>query len=359
MADQRYSKSRQIAEDYKTFLRRQRLKAGSRVGSVRKLMQMYNISLATADKVLRILADENFVYRTPSCGTFIKHDLQGELQIGFTENDYCSANSSAFKLMNLRRIKKALREENIVPCYVSYSDLLTPESAEKVFSKINALLLRGGFVDERTLPQLEKFSGPVVQIEAAQFPEKKDPLLTSWILPDYEFLLRELEEDIRQFRKLMIFSAGHPNAKYQERIIRKVFSGMEIETVYLDDGKIILKADNYFQHHQTGYDDVLLVMLSGFFSESLRRMSGNMELPHVLEFDNFEKSFDDTSREPVFTAIDSKIPDLYLQGVLLLKKLFSENSTSRYTLFMRPELVIRKTFTPVKYIKKHQNKEGM
>ena len=270
MADQRYSKSLQIAEDYKTFLRRQRLKAGSRVGSVLKLMQMYNISLGTADKVLRILTEENFVYRTPSSGTFIKHDLPGELQIGFTENDYCSADSSAFRLMNLRRIKKALREENIVPCYVSYSDLLTPESAEKVFSKINALLLRGGFVDERTLPQLKMFSGPVVQIEAAPFPEKKAPLLTSWILPDYEFLLRELEEDIRQFRKLMIFSAGHPNAKYQERIIRKVFSGMEIETVYLDDGKIILKADNYFQHHQTGYDDVLLIMLSGFFSESLR-----------------------------------------------------------------------------------------
>ncbi len=359
MADQRYSKSLQIAEDYKTFLRRQRLKAGSRVGSVRKLMQMYDISLGTADKVLRILTEENFVYRTPSSGTFIKHDLPGELQIGFTENDYCSADSSAFRLMNLRRVKKALREENIVPFYVSYNDLLTPESAEKVFSKINALLLRGGFVDERTLPQLEKFSGPVVQIESAWFPEKNDSLLTSRILPDYEFLLRELEEDIRQFRKLMIFSAGHPNAKYQERIIRKVFSGMEIETVYLDDGKIILKADNYFQHHQTGYDEVLLIMLSGFFSESLRRMSGNMELPHVLEFDNFEKSFDDTSREPVFTAIDSKIPDLYLQGVLLLKKLFSENSTSRYMLFMRPELVIRKTFTPVKYIKKHHNKEEM
>ena len=359
MADQRYSKSLQIAEDYKSFLSRQRLKAGSRVGSVRKLMQMYNISLGTADKVLRILTEENFVYRTPSSGTFIKHDLQGELQIGFTENDYCSANSSAFRLMNLRRVKKALREENIVPFYVSYNDLLTPESAEKVFSKINALLLRGGFVDERTLPQLKMFSGPVVQIEAAPFPEKRDPFLTSWILPDYEFLLRELEEDIRQFRKLMIFSAGHPNAKYQERIIRKVFSGMEIETVYLDDEKIILKADNYFQHHQTGYDDVLLIMLSGFFSESLRRMSGNMELPHVLEFDNFEKSFDDTSREPVFTAIDSKIPDLYLQGVLLLKKLFSENSTNRYTLFLRPDLVIRKTFTPVKYIKKHHDKEEM
>ena len=138
MADQRYSKSLQIAEDYKTFLRRQRLKAGSRVGSVRKLMQMYNISLGTADKVLRILTEENFVYRTPSSGTFIKHDLQGELQIGFTENDYCSADSSAFRLMNLRRVKKALREENIVPFYVSYNDLLTPESAEKVFSKIKS-----------------------------------------------------------------------------------------------------------------------------------------------------------------------------------------------------------------------------
>ena len=143
-------------------------------------MQMYDISLATADKVLRILADENFVYRTPSCGTFIKHDLQGELQIGFTENDYCSANSSAFRLMNLRRVKKALREENIVPFYVSYNDLLTPESAEKVFS------------------------------------------------------------------------------------------GMEIETVYFGNKNLFREADNYFQCRQTGYDDVLLIMLSGFFSESQR-----------------------------------------------------------------------------------------
>ena len=214
----RNSKSFQIAGEYKNFLCSRELKAGTRTASVRKLMQMYNISLTTANQVLRHLIDEGFLYSKPSCGTFVKHDLRGKLKIGYSDRIYFPAQTSHFILMEQRSFKNMFRDDDFSLQPLSYEELQTPE----FYSSVNALLLGNEYLDDKTLPQLKNFPGPVVLVGFSPAVNTRKEFFCSIVLPDYELLLRELAEDIRSFPKLLIFSAGHPNARYQESIRKQM-----------------------------------------------------------------------------------------------------------------------------------------
>lgn len=344
----RNSKSFQIAGEYKNFLCSRELKAGTRTASVRKLMQMYNISLTTANQVQRHLIDEGFLYSKPSCGTFVKHDLRGKLKIGYSDRIYFPAQTSHFILMEQRSFKNMFRDDDFSLQPLSYEELQTPE----FYSSVNALLLGNEYLDDKTLPQLKNFPGPVVLVGFSPAVNTRKEFFCSIVLPDYELLLRELAEDIRSFPKLLIFSAGHPNARYQEKIIRKVFCDMPIETVYLSEKHPEANAFSYFSHHKSGYEDTLLLMLSGYFSQALRAAFGTQDLPQILEFDNFEKYQDEATEKTVFTAVDSCLPELRNQGVQLLKSCHQNGSNCRHIIYVKPKLVIRQTFIPKQYIKK-------
>lgn len=354
MVIQRNSKSVQIAEQYKMLLVQKRLKAGSRAASVRKLMNMYHISSSTADKVLRHLVEEDVLYRTPSRGTFVKNDPPEELRLGFTATEFTPQNASDFCKMNARSLKKFFREQQIEPVYIPYDSLLDPDSAGEIFRGINALLLDGAYVDGRTLPQLKLFPGPIA-LTKLLFPI--DSLPVSQVLPDCEVALLELEDDIRRFRKVIIFSAGHPNALRQEKMIRKILSGMKVETVVIGNSNVYASAYRYFLKHKTGYEDVLLIMLSGLFSAGLRNAFGTDPLPQILEVDNWEASLADPEHNSIFTAIDPRLTDCFQTAVSLLKRLVTEKDSSRHIIFVKPRIVVRKSFLPKIYLKNKSEKE--
>ena len=351
------SKSLRIAELYKEFLLKRRIKAGTKARSVRQLMSMYHISSTTADKVLRHLTEQDILYRIPSKGTFVKHDPPVELLVGFTDTEFCPPYASDFDKMHVNWSVSAFKKLNLTPRYISYDELVDPERAETAFSQINALLLQGNYIDERTLPQLKKFQGPIVIVNI-YFPA--ETFLVSQVFPDFEAALRDLEPDIRKFKRLLIFSAGHNNAVQQEKLIRKIFSGKKIETVLIrvEQPNCFLKSFRYFLARQTGYEDALLIMLSGWFSTGLKEAFGTKPLPCVLEIDNFEACLPDAEQNAVFTAIEPRFQECYIEGLKLLKSQLENQSSDRRIVMVKPEIIIRKSFTPEIYLKTIKNKES-
>lgn len=347
----RNSKSWKIAEQYRELLMQCSMKAGEKAGSVRKLMKMYHISSSTASEVMRHLSDWDILYQSPSRGTFIKHDPPEKLHLGYTGKNFCPPGCTCFEEENLRALNRFLRNEQIIPRYIDYEELMHPERAEAVFSQINALLLLGAYIDPVTIPQLKKFTGPIAVTEAYYSTE---PLLFHQILPDFAAAFQELEPDIRKFERLIIFTAGHPNAIRQEQLIRQMFSDMRIETVPISVGKSdrILNPYRYFLHHKTGYDGALLIMLSGYFSAGLRNAFGTLPMPPVLEIDNFEKSFPDPDQNAIFTSIEPHWVECYIESIKLLKQQITHPSNRRYQIMIKPEIIVRKSFIPQIYLRK-------
>lgn len=344
MTYHRQTKSIKIALLYEEKLREKFLKADSLVGSVRALARQYGISTSTADKVLSILVERDILYRRRGSGTFIKHDLPMKLMIGFTGVDFNPADTDEFQKIHACCLQAAFAAEGLEPCFISYSTLINPDTAHTAFAGLDALLLSESYIDDRTVPQLESFPGPVVIINSNAL---EDRLLASQVLPDYEVILKKLEPELRKFKRILILSANHLNASILEKKIRKILSGMHIETITIESPIAQLNAYKFFLNYRTGYEETLILSLSGYITLGLRDAFANSPLPAVMEFDNLEKYRLDSEHDGAITAIDPMLETCYSEAVQLVKQLVEKKDSSRHIVMVRPGLTVRKSFVPI------------
>ena len=345
MICERKSKSLQVAEQYRSDLLKRGLKAGTRIETVDELARRYGISHRTADKIQQILMGEDFLYRKRGSGTFIKHDPPKKPVIGCTWEEPNPFDEVS--LRHTRLLKNVFREKGMEFHSVAYQTLCHPEKGEKELNRLDALLLWKGCLDQKTLPLFRKFSKPIVMI---RYDDIEVRLPVHQVMTDWEQILLALLQDIKPFRRLLILTANHRNAQYQESLIRKIFPEHDIQTVAFTYPDLSLKSYRYFLRHRTGYEHTLIFSLSNTFSESVRRAFGTSPLPALIELDNLEKYMPDSKTNSVFTAVDHEYELIYTKALDLLKKLVSRNEGCRYIIKIRPKLSVRKSFVPQHYL---------
>ena len=192
MIENRQTKSSGLAERLRAELLAGQYPSGSPVASVRELAKRYGISTVTADKILRQLVKEDFLYRVPQSGTFIKHDPPPVPVIGYAgclpdpADKWSSILQTAY-----RHLQDYLAEQKFEQHIIPYHELRHGAQAEKRLKHLNGLLLSASFIDDVTLPVIRKFKGRIVLMDNVsifnQFP-------CSQVIPDYTPALREFVE---------------------------------------------------------------------------------------------------------------------------------------------------------------------
>ncbi len=353
MIESRQTKSSGLADRLRAELLAGQYPSGSPVASVRELARRYGISTVTADKILRQLVKEDFLYRVPQSGTFIKHDPPPVPVIGYggylppIREDIMTDNllESAF-----RHLQDYLAERDIELHIVPYHELRHKAQAEKRLKHLNGLLLSSAYVDDATRPALWQFSGRIVIVGDTHI---IDRLPCSQIIPDYTDALRKLsmKYDLDFYKRILILSAGHPNAVASERQIREILpilgvSAEKIESLNLpcvNNLSAQMAALRHFSSSIPDFANTLLISLSDYFSRGILEVfrGREEEMPDLLSIDNLE-DYDTAQEEKSFlTAIDRRLPDIYEEGVRLLTRLITEKDECSYLVRIPARLVVR------------------
>ena len=221
MICERSTKTSELAERLRTELLARRLPSGSPVTSVRELASLYGVSTVTADKILNLLVKEDFLYRIPQSGTFIKHDPPVVPVIGYAGHLPGPGATDIIQAAAAKRLQEHLTQTGVEQHIISYHELRHPELVERKLNALNGLLISAAFIDEVTRPVLWKFKGRIVVFANTYI---MDRLPCSQVIPDYTRALTEFTEkyDPERYERIQILSAGHPNAVASERNIRNI-----------------------------------------------------------------------------------------------------------------------------------------
>lgn len=358
MICERQSKTAEIASRFKQELQSRRLNAGSAVESVRELAAKYQISTVTADRVLKVLVQDDFLYRVPQAGTFIKHDPPVIPMIGYAAYLPSPESRDAFLPQASRSTLKLFTDAGCEPVLISYHELLDPAAAEAKLAKLNGLFLSVTFIDAKTLPQILKFHGRIVVV-GNTFIEERFPC--SQVIPDFLASLLELRRkiDFEQYRNFMILTAGHPNARGIEKALHRFFQLMRIsedriftqELIVSNNSSAELAAFRHFRKEQNNFQDTLIFSTSDYFSMGIRAafQERQANMPDLLSFDNLEEHQPcDSDQEGCFTCIDRELEKTYTEGASLLLKLIRENDYRHHAILIPPHFIIRKSIRHIK-----------
>ncbi len=349
MICERLTKTSELAERLRAELQAKRLPSGSPAASVRELASRYGISTATADKILNRLVKEDFLYRIPQSGTFIKHNPPVVPAIGYAGHLPGPDATDIIQCAAAKEVQEHLTRAELEPLILSYHELRHPALAEKKLSHLNGLLISATFIDDATRPVLWKFRGKIVVIASTYIMER---LPCSQVIPDYTRALTEFSEkyDLEKYRKILILSAGHPNAVASERNIRNLLQCLgvslgKVETLNLkgiNNLSAQMAALRYFSSLKEDLKDTLILSLSEYFSIGMREVFRNAgEMPDILSFDNLEGYMEPPPEKPFFTAVDCRMPEIYKAGADLLRNLITKQDSCNYIIQIPARLVVR------------------
>ncbi|OQA87420.1 MAG: Bacterial regulatory proteins, gntR family [Lentisphaerae bacterium ADurb.Bin242] len=349
----RHTKAGEIAAELKRTLLRKELPSGARIPSVRNLVLRYGISSVTADKVLKILAEENFVCRIPKKGTFIKHNPPALPKIAFLcgENDL---SHDPLLQTGVEHVYRTFSELDVIPERVPYSALLNGKTSEELLSRFNGLLLSYAYLDPKTLPLFHKFPGKIM-ILGHYFPA--DELSCSQVIPDILPALSELalRTDLKSYRKIVILRATHRNAlaldsileKFLERFSIPIHDRIVIESVNRNP---VGSAYRYFLKTEKDFSDTLLISCSGFFSMGLRDAvtDKGRPMPDILGIDNLEDYEPPENGKKFFTDIDKDYPKIFTVAARKLVEMVMNRDDLNYMITIPAKLILRDSIRNLK-----------
>ncbi len=331
------SKCYKLARQYHDELLQRRLKAGTPVESVRELAAKYNISTVTADKILKILAEENILLRVRQRGTFIKHDPPVLPRIGFACTLKNPETADPFRIHSIDALQR-LTEKNCEHVIINYQELLDG-SIEKKLELLNGLLLSSDFVDEHTLPVLRNFKGKIVMVENTCINET---LPCSQVLPDFTDALEMFRKQfgLEHYGKFLILGSEVRNTVAVEREVVKFLRNHGVDERQIELRKISysrtrsaeMAAYSWFMKNQELPSKGLYISLNGFFSLGMREAFHTLELPlpDLLSFDNVESIIHSDDKSCFFTDINLNAARIYPEAVDLLIKIIQENDDRRH-----------------------------
>ncbi len=346
------SKSLLLAQRWRQELLEQRLPAGSPVLSVREFATRYHVASATADRVFRILAQDNFIYRVPKSGAFIKKDPVRLPELGFAGPSPAPDSGNVLYNESFRQFCQLLSQQQRTLRFIAYHELMMPELAAEKLAGLDGLLLDGCFIDAATLPVLRQFSGIIVVVGYAHILEE---LSCSQVVPDFRSGLLELQHtfDLGYYENFLLVSASHLNALTMQAHVRNFFAEMKIapEKIQLlefaTDGSLSAESQSlqYFSQHQKNLAKTLIISLSDYFSFGIREAFQNQaRMPDVCSLDNLEDFLPALKNESkYFTTIDKSMPRIYCEAVELILRMLNSNDDRKYVIRIPTKLVSRQS----------------
>lgn len=342
----RHTKAGEIAAELKRALLRKELPSGTRIPSVRNLVLRYGISSVTADKVLKILAQEDFVSRIPKRGTFIKHTPPVLPKIAFFcgENDFAQ---DPFIHSGVEYAYRTFSELDVIPERIPYSALLNGKASEELLARFNGLLLSYSYLDAKTLPLFRKFPGKIMVL-SHYFPA--DELSCSQVIPDLLPALSELvrRTDLRSYRKIVILRADHRNALALDSILEKFLEQLSLrihDRIVIDPitRNPVAAAYRYFLKNETDFSNTLLISCSDFFSLGLRDAftDRGVPMPDILGIDNLEDYEPPENGKKFFTDIDKDYPKIFTVAARKLVEMIMNRDDLNYTITIPAKLILR------------------
>ena len=159
----RKKKSETLAELIRKNLQEFPFTAGTPVASSREIARKYNVSLSTADQALNHLVQEDFLYRSPGSGTFLKQDSQARsLHIGIADQ-IVSAQYLTPEINRIldRHFEIAGQELSDLGCHL---DLLSYQSMIQSFQEcsLDGLLMSINYIDPESVRLMQEKKIPVV-----------------------------------------------------------------------------------------------------------------------------------------------------------------------------------------------------
>ncbi len=349
----RHTKAGEIAAELKRTLLRKELPSGARIPSVRNLVLRYGISSVTADKVLKILAEENFVCRIPKKGTFIKHNPPALPKIAFLcgENDF---SQDPFIHSGIEYAYRTFSELDVIPERIPYSALLNGNSSEELLSRFNGLLLSYSYLDAKTLPLFRKFPGKIMVV-SHYF--RAEELSCSQVIPDLLPALSELafRTDLKSYRKIVILRATHRNALALDSILEKFLEQLSLrihDRIIIDPvtRNPVAAAYRFFLKNKTDFSNTLLISCSDFFSFGLRDAftDNGQPMPDILGIDNLEDYEPPESGKKFFTDIDKDYPKIFTVAARKLVEMVMNRDDLNYMITIPAKLILRDSIRNLK-----------
>ena len=341
-----------LAEKFRNELLEERRPKDSPVLSVRELAEHFSICTETANRILNLLVEKDFLYRKPKSGTFIKHDppvIPVIAYAGFLPGP----GSGLDPLANAaeERLLDHFNELGITPRVITYHTLRNRESAERELADTNGLMINTSFIDDTTLKTLWEYPGRIAVFNSDYI---LNNLSCSQVIPDFSGPLLEFNrlKPFDSYDKILIIKAYHRNGIACAEICCRILHRLQIakdkiEVVPLDGTAGVsayLKASHYFSRRGTLPENTLIITVSEYYAQGIREVySKRSSQPDILTFDNLESHENNTGEPGYFTAIDRKMEQTVCRTLDLLVEQLKTPGIGQEIVRIPAELVIRQS----------------
>lgn len=346
----RKTKTAELAEKFRDELMAKRLPKDSPVMSERELAEHFAISPVTASRILKLLVEQDILYRKPQSGTFIKRDPPVIPAIAYAGPLPDPENMDPLMYDATFRLMKHFAELGIEPILISPYELRHPAAWNKL-RKTNGLLIHDSLNDKAILKALFNYSGRISLFGKTYF-DNRIPF--NQVFPDLTDPLLEFNRFKRfdSYDKILIIRACHNNSKNNTEIIKHILKMLDIpekkiEVIRLNTHgglNAYLQAGSHFSRHHDFPDNTLIVSMSEFFSQAIRAFfSDRGKMPEILNFDNMESYQNNPETTPYFTSIDWQLGLMACRALDLLCSQLDHPKGEQTSLRIPAKLVIRES----------------
>ena len=346
----RKTKTAELAEKFRDELLAKRLPKGSPVLSERELAEHFAISPVTARRILKVLVEQDILYRKPQSGTFIKHDPPVIPVIAYAGPLPDPENMDPLLYDATSRLMKHFAELGIKPVLITPYELRHPTAWQKL-RKTSGLLIYDALLDKAILKALVNYSGWISLFGKTYF-DNTLPFIQ--VFPDFTGPLLEFNR-VKKFEiydKILIIRANHNNSKNSAEIVKNILKILDVpekktEVIRLNTHgglNAYLQTDRYFSQRSDLPDNTLIVSMSEFFSQAIRAFFSNRgKMPDILNFDNMESYQNNPEAVPYFTSIDWQFGQMACRALDLLCSQLDHPEGEQTSLRIPAKLVIRES----------------
>lgn len=343
-----------LAEQFQKELLKSGMPKDSPVMSARDLAQHCGSSVVTADRVLKILVENDFLYRIPRRGTFIRHDPPRQFRIAYAGPLPQPDHGDPIKDHAVTLLLEHFAKLGVEPVLIPYYTLRRPAQAKKILDMTDGLLLDVSFIDECSFKMLWDYKGKIVAL-GNQYIENKLPC--SQVIPDYTEALKQFDQYacFTHYEKIIIVKAMHHNSTGSAESVCRILRGSgvpehKIEQVSIGNSPesggtaaAYFGAFRHFRSIKNQLKDHLVICMSEHFAGALRELflEETQSAPDILSFDNTEAYTLSRKKKGFFTSVDRQAAKRNIKALDLLCRQLKDDSEGNEIHFVPAKLVIR------------------
>lgn len=347
-----------IAEYVRKEIKRHGLTPDTPIMSARTLAAHFKSSSLTANRALDKLAHEGLIYRVHGSGSFVKgkHKPQRRLIIGLMESIVNQERNGFYAAHGvfIDSCLDELREKKCDVRYFSYQNLAEQKFPKASLNGLDGLIVNRSCIDDRTLPLLEKFSGPITLYAN----EYQLDLPFNQALPDmtrgFKTLFQRLDKS--KIDGIMTMSARHTNANAREKHFidaaltagfkREQIKEIEVTTLEGDNGRI--SGYHAAKKIVTELAGKLLFITSDFIAFGVLDVLKEVGIEagrdlQLVSYDNLEAYNMRPFGEPILTSIHHPKAAIVTRAVDMTIDAIRNNDNCQHIVRVPTHLEIRKT----------------